>query len=448
MNVNFTVSFDPKVLAQRYRRSLPFPVRARIASLARWARERGGCVFLVGGPVRDILLDVSGFDADLAVEGDVPALIRRARTEWGCKTREHAPFLTATLIFDDGSKIDLARTRTETYAREAVLPTVRPASLDEDLGRRDISVNAMALAVEERGFGPLIDPFGGWEDLRRGVARLLREKSLRDDPTRLFRVARFTGRLGLRIENQTARWMREAVEERLPEKLSAQRLFREFRLILAERDAVPALRILARFRAQGFIHQRLNLRPRVLGRVASLPVGGATEDAALPAVDLLSARASILTSDWPADDLRRLYVDLGLGVRAAELAIRDHDRMKPVEAALRETARLLPSETAATLDLLSDEALVILASQTKRPEVRQAVEAGFRERRNRPAVLGGDDLRALGHAPGPEMGATQRALRAVVIDGAARTRREQAAWVRRRLRDRPDLHVDSKNGSR
>lgn len=156
----------------------------------------GADAYLVGGSVRDLLLGAARVDLDLAVEGDVGALARAL----GGELRAYERFATATVRLESHI-IDLAATRVETYARPGALPEVRPASLVEDLARRDFTVNAMAIAL--RGEPRLIDPHEGAADLRARVLRVLHERSFVDDPTRALRGARYAARLDLAPDPKT-----------------------------------------------------------------------------------------------------------------------------------------------------------------------------------------------------------------------------------------------------
>jgi tRNA nucleotidyltransferase (CCA-adding enzyme) len=160
-------------------------------------------LYLVGGAVRDLLLGRGRSDVDVAVEGDALALARRL----GGDAREHERFGTAKVALD-GLEVDLAGTRGERYERPGALPEVRPAPLEEDLARRDFTINAMAVPLAEPG--RLIDPHGGRQDLAAGALRVLHPGSFRDDPTRALRAARYAARFGLELEPETERLLREA----------------------------------------------------------------------------------------------------------------------------------------------------------------------------------------------------------------------------------------------
>jgi tRNA nucleotidyltransferase (CCA-adding enzyme) len=166
---------------------------------ARGAAERAGVeALLVGGGVRDALLALSTENLDLVVVGDPLPLLE----ELGGDARVHDRFGTAT-VAAAGGPIDVARARAESYERPGALPTVRPAGIEEDLARRDFTVNAVAVRLAHPG--KPIDPHRGIDDLGAGLLRVLHERSFIDDPTRALRAARYAARLGLELEEETAR---------------------------------------------------------------------------------------------------------------------------------------------------------------------------------------------------------------------------------------------------
>jgi tRNA nucleotidyltransferase (CCA-adding enzyme) len=167
-------------------------------------REAEAPVYLVGGAVRDLLLGRPGADVDLVVVGDAIALATRL----GGAEAEHERFGTVKVEVE-GHEVDIASARTETYPEPGALPVVAPAeSIEVDLGRRDFTINAMAIPLA--GEPRVIDPHCGEEDLERGLLRVLHPRSFEDDPTRAIRAARYAARFGLTLEPETDRLMRRA----------------------------------------------------------------------------------------------------------------------------------------------------------------------------------------------------------------------------------------------
>ncbi len=196
--------------------------------------------FLVGGAVRDLLLNRQPRELDVVVARDgsplghaVAALASELASRLGtlAGTNEHERFGTAIVEWNAG-QIDLATARRERYAAPGALPEVEPAPLAEDLLRRDFTVNALALALDGERPGELHAAPHALEDLRAGRLRVLHERSFLDDPTRLWRLARYRARLGFAVEERTAELAAAAVAEGALRTVSGARLGAELRLAL------------------------------------------------------------------------------------------------------------------------------------------------------------------------------------------------------------------------
>lgn len=230
----------------RLRKSLSPEQFALLRRAGELAERQGLGLFLVGGSVRDAALGVTCRDLDLVTVGDGIAFARRLADDLGAEIRPMRKYLTAWVRIADAQWLDVATARTETYARPAAMPAVTPAaSIGSDLGRRDFSFNAMAVDLAPGNFGVLRDDFGGRRDLAAGVIRVLHPGSFRDDPTRIYRAARYAIRLGLRLEPETDRVLREALAAGHAARLSRPRLAKELGLIRTERDPRAVLRLLA-----------------------------------------------------------------------------------------------------------------------------------------------------------------------------------------------------------
>ena len=184
--------------------------------------------------MRDLLLRRPLIDVDVVVDGNAPAFARRLAQVLGVPARVHERFGTATVPFPGARQLDVAGARRETYAKPGALPRVEPAPIEEDLGRRDFTINAMALELEPGR--RLLDPFGGKADLERRVVRMLHSDSPIDDPTRAFRAARYANRLDFRVDPGTRAWIAQASRSRAFDAVSGDRLCRELRLLFSEED--------------------------------------------------------------------------------------------------------------------------------------------------------------------------------------------------------------------
>ena len=210
------------------------------------ADESGLGLYLVGGPVRDLRLNRTSVDADVAVEGDAASVACEFAARVGGEVVRHPAFLTAT-VKSDYWVLDLATARSEVYPRPGALPRVRPASIEEDLLRRDFSINAMAIRLNGPRTGELIDPSGGVRDLKGGVIRVLHENSFKDDPTRILRAARYETRFRYILEPHTSRWLLSDVG--YLSTVSGVRLRHEIERILVDAEPDRTMRRLDRLGA-------------------------------------------------------------------------------------------------------------------------------------------------------------------------------------------------------
>ncbi len=221
------------------------PLQQRILWLIQHTAEQGLACYVVGGCVRDWLLERPVGDIDLVVEGNAIALAEAWATVWPDQLHTHPPFGTATLSwFDAGTlvSLDLISARREQYPQPAALPVVSFASVADDLARRDFTINCMALQLANQP-SALIDPHHGWADLQQGLIRVLHDRSFIDDPTRILRALRFAARLNFALEPQTA----ELLQQALPwlDQTTPARLWNELGLLLSEPSGLKALSLAA-----------------------------------------------------------------------------------------------------------------------------------------------------------------------------------------------------------
>ncbi|HUP44055.1 MAG TPA: hypothetical protein VM779_00940 [Thermoanaerobaculia bacterium] len=216
---------------------LPTPQKRALDLVTEVAREKSCRPFLVGGPVRDLLLGRRAIDVDLTLEEGSSTLARALARKIDGRVRSFPQFMTYKVTADGMPEIDIATARKERYRTPGALPAVSPGKLRDDLLRRDFSINAMALDLLD---GSLHDPAAGERDLRDGIIRILHERSFLDDPTRIFRAVRLASRLGFAVEPETIDRMAEAIAAGALESVTRERLWREIFLAMDEEN-VPAI---------------------------------------------------------------------------------------------------------------------------------------------------------------------------------------------------------------
>jgi tRNA nucleotidyltransferase (CCA-adding enzyme) len=363
-----TAPIDPGLLPERVA-ALP-----GVPALRDAVAEAGVDAFLVGGAVRDVLLGAARADLDVAVEGDPIALAERLEGP----PRSHDRFATATAAID-GVRVDIARTRRETYPAPGALPEVELASLADDLARRDFTVNAMAVPL--LGASELVDPHGGLDDLRAGALRVLHHTSFVDDPTRALRAARYGARLGFELEPRTGELLQAADLE----TVSEDRVEAELLKLAAE----PAAR-------RGF---------ELLDAWGLIPLGPGAGGLIAEVIQLLAV------DPWRSIGERSLVVYAAATGHGPGPVGRTRD-LRESARELAEAAPGRPSEAVATASGRSDLELALARAMGAR-----WLDDYISSWRHVGLEISGDDLLAAGVPEGPEVGRGLAAALRAKLDG-------------------------------
>ncbi len=397
------------------REQLPAGVLAFLREAGDAAERRGERLCLVGGAVRDVLLGRETFDIDLLAEGDAIAIATEIAAENGARLTAHHRFGTAALKLD-GFEVDIATARAESYAHPGALPSVRPGAIEDDLVRRDFSINALAVWLNPARFGEIIDPHGGLADLAARSVRVLHERSFADDPTRIWRAVRYEQRLGFTIETSTLLLL----ERDLPvlKEITGTRLRHELELVLEEAEPEQALRRAAELGVLQQVHPLLGFDRRRYGAFATARERYA-RTAHLPLVYL-----GILAG--------------GLTAEVAEALVARLKPTRPQVQAIREAVKLhgldlggnpSPSQVDAALRGYALPSLMAAAC-TRDAVTAEQLELYLNVLRHVKTSLTGKDLLVLGVPEGPQMKDVLAALRDARLDGKVTTRAEEEAMAR------------------
>ena len=413
-----------------------------IALISQRAQDKNLPLYLAGGFARDLLLNQQTRDLDFVLEGDAIGFANSLAKDYGGKAQAHAPFATAKWSLDEGvatrlslaldalpASLDFVRARSETYAQPAALPAVSPADIESDLRRRDFSVNALALQLSPREqSGRILDYCGGLDDLRKGLIRALHDQSFVDDPTRILRALRYALRLGFKLEATTADWMNAA----LPGlgRVTGQRLRNEIDLILREPRAGDVMLKLQELGALASIHPAFRVSPQLPELIARCqnskpPWSTAGQDS--QTLHWLALMHGISRRD--AQDLcERLALTKALTQAITASASLCEQVRQLDDAAIR------PSRAARILDEFPESALLavwLLASE--KPAAQARIAAYASDWRGRRPTISGEDLKAMGLAPGPRYRQILDRLRFAWIDGEVGSAEEETALLRQLL---------------
>jgi tRNA nucleotidyltransferase (CCA-adding enzyme) len=429
-------------LTERCRTHASPALQSLLQTAARTADTSGVRAYAAGGFVRDLLLGVRDEDLDLTVEGDGVAFARQLAAATAGICKGPSAFGTAVVIAGDGHKIDVATARRETYKQPAALPTVEPGSIRDDLGRRDFSINTMALVLNGPGACTLLDWYGGQADLEEGVLRVLHNRSFRDDPTRIFRAIRLEQRFGFILHRHTLLLLQRAAAKGWIELLSGARLWRELRLMLEGESPGACLRRLDELGILPHIDADLRLSPRQLELLTHV---------AEVRVELAETHADVLGRAWPvylaalfygfeAPVMRRISARLVLSPRLTQELIAGLSAVGRACDRLRQAGEIPPSEVVAVLRTLPPEMLPLLLALCPDGKVHQQVEHYLTTWRHIRADLTGNDLKRLGVPQGPHIGRLLTRLVGAKLDGEVTDKEAEEALVRRTLADTERLN--------
>ena len=424
-------------LQKRLARHLNSATLALVRRIAEEASAQGSHPYLVGGLVRDLLLNRPLKDLDIVIEGQAIPVAQRLAATLGGRVVSHGRFGTAKWLLRDEefppadplleaeglpAHIDLISARAEFYTHPTALPQVEHASIKQDLHRRDFTINTLALSLAPLDECRLLDFYGGLDDLKSGLIRVLHNLSFVDDPTRILRAVRFEQRLGFRLEPRTEALLRGSLDL-LPE-VSPDRLRHELYRILEEPDAA---RTLQRLDELGILRQVL---PEVHWtdddgrRLAQLHAAGHTDPPAL-------LTALIWKPTAGTDRIERIADRVGLSSqwRARLLALY---QLRQTEDQLTEPG-LANSDLYALLSRYEPLTLSLLATMTENEPLRERLRFYLDDLRHRELAVSGDLLRAMGLPPGPQYTELLRTVRHAMLDDLAPDEASQRALLEREV---------------
>jgi tRNA nucleotidyltransferase (CCA-adding enzyme) len=383
------------------------------------AHTRGERIYLVGGVVRDLLWGQANLDLDLVVEGNAIELAQQLRKINQGKITTHPRFNTAKLQWDNWS-VDLATARCETYDKPGALPSVTPSSIDNDLSRRDFTINAMAIHLNPGFYGRLVDPYGGRNDLKHKIIRVLHEKSFTDDATRIWRALRYEQRLDFHLERKTLNLLQRDIS--MLDTISSDRLRYEIECILQERYPEKVFRraeelgVLAKLhsvlKGNGWLAEKFDQARRLTS----------------PQPPEIGLYLALLAYPLTGEEIERLISRLRLSKSLAQ-ALRDTIAVKNKMRSLS-TPGLSPSVIYRLLDGYSSPAIVANSLATESPVASHNIRLFLNRLRYIETALTGDDLIQMGIAPGPHIREILDRLHKARLDGKITTRQDEEELVR------------------
>ncbi len=405
-------------MAARLEKWLPADLLELVRHASETARELGFGLYVVGGFVRDLLLNQPNLDLDLVVEGDAIKLAEQLEKKFGGRVHGHTRFGTAKWMLEDReTHLDFTSARTEFYEHPSALPEVERSSIKQDLRRRDFTINTLAICLDPDRYGQLLDPFGGESDLRDGVIRVLHHLSFVEDPTRILRAVRFEQRFGFRIEARTAELLNDALD--MLNRVSGERIRHELRLIFQEAEPEKAMARVNELGVLKTIYSPLAFAPWHADKF----IAAREERKPTPIIYF-----GLVAYHWSVRDANEFSARLRFSNTEAE-TLKQVVALREESKALA-SARLQPSEIYRMLSGYSDDALIIASLATDNARVCERIHA-FRTRwRSVAPELTGNDLKRLGISPGPMYRDILSKLQEARLDGRISNRGQEEEFVR------------------
>ena len=420
---------------------LPEPIVEVLKEAGKLGDELHCSVYAVGGFVRDLLMKRPNLDIDLSVEGDGIVFAEALAERLKGRVRTHKKFRTAIVFYTDAEgnpqHLDVATARLEYYEYPAALPTVELSSIKMDLYRRDFTVNALAVQLNESRFGTLVDPFEAQRDLKERTISVLHSLSFIEDPTRILRAVRFERRFEFQIGKQTERLIKNALSLKMIERLSGARLFNELMHVFDEKEAPACIRRLEGWHIWRSIHPVLQLTP--------------AKDILIAGLEEVLAWYRLLYKT-PAPRSWALYMQgLMVGAKYPDVsAALDRlgfiERTKTDFLALRENTRRAANRLitahrdgdtrmSTLYEVLSpleiEGLLYLMARHGQEHNIGKDVSLFLTRLREEKVDISGADLMLLGETPGPIFGQALRDTLKARLDGKVKNRDEELAWAAR-----------------
>ena len=426
-------------IAEMLSDALPPARKALLRAVADEAYDQDVQAFIVGGFVRDLLLQLPSQDFDIVIEGDAMAFAEHLVQQFGGRVVAHKRFGTAKWILnhenlqhklkaseksgfstsDLPDHLDLITARTEFYNKPAALPIVERSSIKMDLHRRDFTINTLALRLDGSHFGKIFDFWGGYSDLQQKQIRVLHALSFVDDATRMLRAVRFAARFNFEIEPQTL----SLIEGSLPllAEISGARLTHEFELIFNERNAAEMLRQLGSLGILDAIDPALPWDDVCIYRLTDgLSDLAKTENPVIP-----DEKIQIFWCLWLMDLQPKALETIGLRLRLSTKLLGWITQTRALWQLLPTLDGQRPSQVTQQLENFHTIPMRAVFSACKQAESRQILELYEHEYRHVRPFTTGNDLRALGLPPSPQYEVILSSLKNAWLDGEIQSEGEE-----------------------
>ena len=374
------------------------------------AADRSISAYLVGGSVRDLILGSRIEDLDVCIESsNIQDFCDFLRTAFCAEILAYSEFGTCKIVLGEET-IDVAITRSEVYKRNGALPSIRHSTINDDLMRRDFTINSMAMPILPGELGPVIDLNHGFRDMDEKLLRILHHRSFLDDCTRIFRAIKYSERLGFTIEKETKNLLKKGVKE--IHHVSGSRISNELIRICYEPKRIPMLQALDSMGILKVIHPEMYF-PEDLQKVSEIEDIGNWNNTEISCLLLFSCSPEYRETIAHALDMPKSVIRALSGLKVLEN--------------LEES--LSNSDIYLNLIAVPEEALrvgILCLSEVKSAQIKLFTD----KLKDRQLSINGDDVISLGVEPGPIVGDLLSQTLAALLNDQLKGRESQIGFVR------------------
>lgn len=395
-------------------------------------------VFMVGGIVRDLFLGIKNYDLDIVVEGEGIKFARELSRDLGGRIKSHEKFGTAIVILEDGLKIDVATARREFYEYPAAFPKVELSSIRKDLYRRDFTINAMAIQLNQKYFGKLIDFFGGQRDLRTGTIRVLYNLSFVEDPARIIRAIRFEQRYNFKTDRTTEDFLKKAIDDKLLSRLRKKRITEELILILKEENPLKSLKRMEKLGALKYILPEVVLNEETIKRLNKVKDNYNFWKRNIPdeKIELWVIYFCCLIRNLKKVQIQRIFKRLIIKQKSLDKINYCYTNLDQIIKIISQKNKISPSVIYLKLKGLPNEVLFLAITESDNNIAKERVSSYFLKYKKEILYISGRELKELQVKPGPIYSQILNKLLCAQLDGEVKNKRDEIRFVKNILKER------------
>jgi tRNA nucleotidyltransferase (CCA-adding enzyme) len=395
-------------------------------------------VFMVGGVVRDMFLGIENYDIDIVVEGDGIKYARELSKNLEGRIKSHEKFRTAVVILTDGFKIDVATARREFYEYPAAFPKVELSSIKKDLYRRDFTINAMAIQLNQKYFGKLIDFFGGQKDLRIGIIRVLYNLSFVEDPARIIRAIRFEQRYNFKMDRATEDFLKKAINDKLLSRLRKKRITEELFLLLKEENPLKSLKRMEKLGALKYILPEVELNEDTVVRLNKVKDNYNFWKRNIPdeKIETWMIYFCCLIKNLEKSQIQKISKKLIFKQKSLYKINYCYSNIEKIKKFISQKNKISPSIIYLKLKGLPNEVLFLAMMESDTNIAKERINHYFKKYKKESLYISGKELKELQVKPGPIYSQILNKLLCAQLDREVKNKKDEIRFVKNILKER------------